>query len=300
MGKRAPAVALSCLLVLTAIVAMTWRGFNFGLDFTGGTLLEVTFAEPVTPDVVRTALRDAGQPDAVVQNVGTERELLVRLRSGAVGDESRLTDITMAALREAFPGVEQKRAEFVGPVVGEELRESGGLAMIAALAVICIYVMWRFTGKFAIAAVIALIHDVIITVGAFAVFAWTVDLAVLAAVLSVIGYSINDTIVICDRIRENMRRNRRSTTFEAINLSLNQTLERTLIMSGTTLLVLVTLLLVSGESLRGFAAALTIGVVVGTWSSIYVAAAYLLWSKLSREDLVHAEADAGEEPRSTP
>jgi preprotein translocase subunit SecF len=170
--------------------------------------------------------------------------------------------------------------------VGEDLRESGGLALLAGLAVTGVYIAWRFTGKFAAAATIALVHDVIVTVGAFAVFRWRFDLPSLAAILTVIGYSLNDTIVICDRIRENLRSMRKSTLIQVINRSLNQTLERTLIMSGTTLVVLLALLLVGGDELRGFSAALTVGVVVGTYSSIYIAAAYLVYAGLSAADLV--------------
>jgi preprotein translocase subunit SecF len=275
-------------------VTIALRGFNLGLDFTGDTLLDVTFSKAVAPETVRQVLIEADIPGAVVQNVGTDGELLIRLSATAGSEESALQDLTMATLQKAFPGVELRRAEFVGPVVGEELRESSGLATLLALGAMCIYVMWRFTGKFAVAALIALMHDVIITLGGFSMFRWTFDLTVVAAVLSVIGYSLNDTIVVCDRIRENMRRERRGSLLDVINLSLNQTLERTLIMSGTTLLVLVTLLLVSSDALRGFALALTIGVVVGTYSSIYIAAAYLLFAGLSREDLVVAKANASQ------
>lgn len=295
MGRRRLAVAVSLALVLLSLVATAVRGLNAGLDFTGGTLVEVSFTRPVPVAEVRAWLGDRGFADTSIQQSGSDREMMVRVPPRPEVEAFQLGDRIAALLAEQHPGVVLKRAEFVGPAVGEDLRESGGLAMLLALAVIGIYIAWRFTGKFAAAATIALAHDVVITVGAFALFQWRFDLASLAAVLTVIGYSLNDTIVVCDRIRENMRTMRRSTLIEVINRSLNQTLERTLIMSGTTLTVLLALLVFGGEELRGFSLALTVGVVVGTYSSIYVAAAYLVAAGLSAADLV-TETDPEPQP----
>ena len=286
MGQRRLATALSVALILLSVVVVAGRGLSFGLDFTGGTLVEVSYPKPVAAAQVRDWLQADGFLDASVQQSGSEREMLVRVPVRAEVEAFQLGDRIAAALAAHQPGVEVKRAEFVGPAVGEDLRESGGLALLLSLAVIGVYIAWRFTGKFSVAATIALIHDVVITVGAFALFRWRFDLPSLAALLTVIGYSLNDTIVVCDRIRENLRTLRRSSLTEVINLSLNQTLERTLIMSGTTLAVLFSLLIFGGEGLRGFSLALTLGVVVGTYSSIYVAAAYLVFSRLSAADLI--------------
>lgn len=293
MRQRRVAVALSVLLVVASLVPLAWNGLQFGLDFTGGTLIELRLAEPAAPEQVREALVARGYPNAVVQRLGSERDLVARIPPNAAAaesdtatDASLLTDRIAAALLETYPGAEIRRAEFVGPVVGEDLRERGGLALLAALLGISVYILWRFSGKFAIAAALALVHDVVITLGAFALFRWQFDLATLASVLTVLGYSLNDTIVVCDRIRENLRRHRALDLIAVINLSLNQTLERTLIMSGTTLMVLIGMLVYGGEGLRGFASALTIGVVVGTWSSVYVAAAWLIHAGLDRSELM--------------
>ena len=286
MGWLRPALGLSCSLIFGSILALTLNGLNFGLDFTGGLLMELRFPHAVDAEVVRRVAVDHGHPTVVVQTLGSESEMVVRAPTASGGHAGQSADRLLAGFREAYPDIEVERIEVVGPAVGEELRETAGLAILASLGAMCAYLMWRFTLKFALAALIALVHDVIITVGAFAVFRWSFDLAVVAAVLSVIGYSLNDTIVICDRIRENLRRMSGASLAEVINRSLNQTLERTLIMSGTTLLVLVALLVAGGPALRGFAAALTIGVVVGTYSSIYVAAAFLMQTRVEREDLM--------------
>jgi preprotein translocase subunit SecF len=291
MGQWRYAVSLSALVVVLSIAGVAFRGLNFGLDFTGGTLVELRFDQPVQATSVRTALIVNGQDDAVVQNIGSERDIMVRVPAAAGLAARDQSEAVARSLVESFPSVEVRRTEYVGPVVGDELRDQGGLAVIAAFFGIFVYVMWRFTTKFAVGALIALVHDVIITVGAFAWFRWTVDLSTVAALLTVIGYSINDTIVICDRIRENLRRFRKTDVVEVINVSLNQTLERTLIMSGTMLMVLVGMIAFGGEQLFGMSVALTIGVVVGTWSSVYVAAAYLIHAGLTRADLVLAETD---------
>ena len=298
MGKRHLALIFSGLILAGSIIALAFQGVNRGLDFTGGTLIEVGFSESVDPTTVRNILSDAGYTNAVVQNFGSETDILIRVPPNTVaagtGGQTGLGDQISAALGAQIGKVELRRSEFVGPAVGEELTEDAGLALLAALGMIMVYIMFRFTGKFALGAVAALIHDVIITIGAFAAFQWTFNLPELAALLAVIGYSLNDTIVVSDRIRENFRSTRRGTSAEIINYSLNQTLARTLVTSLTTLLVLVALLLAGGEQIAGFARALTIGVLIGTYSSIYVAATVLLTLQLSRQDLAVPEKESAD------
>ncbi len=285
MRVRTIAAMVSTVLVLIAIGATVLVGVNRGLDFTGGVAVEFGFADPVDPDAVRALLAAEGFTDGVVQNYGSQTDLLIRMPPVVGVDQSDLGARLADVLEARFEGVVLRRADFVGPTVGEELTEKGGLALLVALGVVMLYIMWRFTGKFAVGAVIALIHDVVIVVGAFAVFRWTFNLPELAALLAVIGYSLNDTIVVSDRIRENFRAMRRGTPAEIINYSLNQTLGRTLVTSLTTLLVLGALLFAGGEQTTGFATALGIGVLVGTYSSIYVAANVLMGMSLSKEDL---------------
>ena len=298
MGKRHLAAIFSGLILVGSIVALALLGVNRGLDFTGGTLIEVGFGESVEPTTVRNILSDAGYTNAVVQKFGSETDILIRVPpnsfASGTGSQTILGDQISAALGARIGKVELRRSEFVGPAVGEELTEDAGLALLAALGMIMVYIMFRFTGKFALGAVAALIHDVIITIGAFAAFQWTFNLPELAALLAVIGYSLNDTIVVSDRIRENFRSTRRGTSAEIINYSLNQTLGRTLVTSLTTLLVLVALLVAGGEQIAGFARALTIGVVIGTYSSIYVAATVLLALQLSRQDLAVPEKESAD------
>ena len=291
MSKRHIATVVSAVLLVIALAAVVFTGINRGLDFTGGSLVEFGFPQPVDAETVRLALVAAGFENGVVQNYGSETDLLVRMPPVAGVDQSDLGDRIAAALDDTFAGVELRRSEFVGPTVGKELTEKGGLALLVALGAVMIYIMWRFTGKFAVGAVIALVHDVLLVVGAFAVFRWTFNLPELAALLAVIGYSLNDTIVVSDRIRENFRTQRRGTPHEIINRSLNQTLGRTLVTSLTTLLVLGALLLAGGEQISGFATALGIGVVVGTYSSIYVAANALLVMGISKQDLALPERE---------
>ena len=298
MGKRHLAAIFSGLILVGSIVALVLQGVNRGLDFTGGALIEVGFGESVEPTTVRNILSDAGYTNAVVQKFGSETDILIRVPPNSVaagkGSQTILGDQISAALGARIGKVELRRSEFVGPAVGDELTEDAGLALLAALGMIMVYIMFRFTGKFALGAVAALVHDVIITIGAFAAFQWTFNLPELAALLAVIGYSLNDTIVVSDRIRENFRSTRRGTSAEIINYSLNQTLGRTLVTSLTTLLVLVALLVAGGEQIAGFARALTIGVVIGTYSSIYVAATVLLTLQLSRQDLAVPEKESAD------
>ncbi len=301
MRFRKLALTLSTLLVLASLVSLFVNGLQFGLDFTGGTQIEVAYEKPVKLETVRSQLAEKGFEKAVVVYFGAETEVMVRLADveeqtaeKAKTDEPDLGDRVLAALQANGDQVSIKRVEFVGPQVGEELRDDGGLGMLFALAVVMVYVAMRFQFKFSVGAVAALIHDVIITLGFFSVFHLDFDLTVLAAVLAVVGYSLNDTIVVADRIRENYRKLRQRTGEEIIDISLTQTLDRTLMTSFTTLLVLVALFLVGGELIHGFSIALIVGIVVGTYSSIYVAANVLLMMNLQPEDLMPPEKE-GEE-----
>ncbi len=284
MGKRKIVGALSILLVLASIVSLAINQLSFGLDFTGGTLIEVSYPEAADLNLVRQLLEEGGYSNPVVQHFGAETEVLVRLSQGyspEVGEQ------VIYALNDAGKySVELQRSEFVGSQVGEELREQGGLGMLLALAGVLLYIAFRFQFKFAVGAVVGLIHDVIIVLGIFSWFQWNFDLTVLAAILAVIGYSLNDTIVVYDRIRENFRKVRKGTSEEIINRSLNQTLARTIFTSLTTLMVLAALYLFGGELIRGFSIALIIGIIVGTSSSIYVAANILMALNISRGDLL--------------
>ncbi|MFD2228845.1 protein translocase subunit SecF [Alkalimarinus sediminis] len=283
MGKRKIAAVLSILFVLVSLGSLAFKGLVFGLDFTGGTLVEVEYQAAPDLNEVRAQLTDAGYEKLTVQNFGADTAVLVRLAQGfsdTVGDE------VLTVLKADGVDVSLKRAEFVGAQVGEELREQGGLGLLFALGIVMIYVAMRFQLKFSVGAVVALAHDVIITLGIFSLLSWDFDLTVLAALLAVIGYSLNDTIVVSDRVRENFRKMRKGSSEEIINVSLNQTLSRTLVTSLTTLLVLIALYIFGGEMINGFSKALLIGVLVGTYSSIYVAGNVLLALGVSREDLV--------------
>jgi preprotein translocase subunit SecF len=295
MGQRRAAMAISALLLLVSVASLAVRGLQLGIDFTGGTLIEVGYQEPANIDAVRQTLSDGGFADAVTQHFGTSRDVLVRVAPREGASQAQVGNEVLLVLRSADAAeVDLRRVEFVGPQVGEELTEDGGLAMLIALGAIFIYVMFRFEWKFSAGAVAALFHDVLITLGVFSLFGLEFDLTVLAAVLAVIGYSLNDTIVVFDRIRENFRRMRRATSIEIINTSLNQTLSRTLMTSLTTLLVLTALFMVGGELIHGFAIALIVGVVVGTYSSMYVASATTLSLGISQADLMPVEKEGAE------
>ncbi|MES9859756.1 MAG: protein translocase subunit SecF [Candidatus Thiodiazotropha sp. LLP2] len=291
MGKRRMAIIFSGVLLLIAIGAIVVRGLNLGIDFTGGTLVEVKYSQAVELSSVREVLNNDGFSDAVVQHFGTSREVLVRLAPREDVESAELSDRAFKAMLSIDSDADLRRVEFVGPQVGDELTEDGGLAMLYALIGILIYVGLRFEYRFAVGSVIALVHDVLITIGFFALFQVDFDLPVLAAVLAVIGYSLNDTIVVFDRIRENFRKVRKGETVDIINTSINQTLSRTLITSGTTLLVLVALFLFGGEIIHGFALALIVGVVIGTYSSIYVASTSVISMGVSRADLMPVKKD---------
>lgn len=292
MSVRKLAAFASAAAVIASILILSLKGLNFGLDFTGGTLIEVIYEESPVLQEVRDSLANEGFDNAIVVNFGADTDVLVRLPQGL---SPELGDQVLAVLRAGSAGdVELRRIEFVGPQVGEELREQGGLAVLLALVVVLIYVAMRFQVKFAFGSVLALAHDVIITLGAFALVGWDFDLTVLAAILAVIGYSLNDSIVVADRIRENLRGLRGHSPEEIINISLTDTLGRTLITSGTTLLVLTALALVGGEMIHSFALALLVGIGVGTYSSIFVVASLLVAMKISPEDLIVPEKEGAE------
>jgi preprotein translocase subunit SecF len=291
MGKRKIAATASIIFVVLAAADILFQGLNLGLDFTGGTLVEVQFPDSANLNEVRRHLDSQGFEDGLVQFFGSDRDLLVRMPDQDDREQANMGDEIFQSLQVLEPRVVLMQSNYVGPAVGEELRDDAGIALIAAMIVIMIYILFRFTKQFAVAAVAALVHDVVVVVGFFSLFQWTFDLAVLAAVLAVIGYSLNDTIVVSDRIRENFRTVRRATPIEIINRSLNEVFGRTLVTSLTTLMVLLALLIAGGETIRGFALALSIGIVVGTYSSIYVAGNVLLLLKVSREDLMVPEKE---------
>ena len=299
MGQRRTAVMFSAILLLVSVASLGLRGLAFGIDFTGGTLIEVGYEQSVDVNTVRSTLSQAGYPDAVVQHFGTTRDVLVRVAPREAVSQAEISTDVLRGLRDGGAKLEMRRVEFVGPQVGEELTEDGGLAMLIALGAIFIYVMFRFEWKFSAGAVAALFHDVIITLGLFSVLGLEFDLTVLAALLAVIGYSLNDTIVVFDRIRENFRRMRKSDAVGIVNTSLNQTLSRTLMTSLTTLLVLIALFILGGELIHGFATALIIGVLIGTYSSIYVASTTTLRLGVSKQDLMPVEKE-GEEADARP
>lgn len=291
MGKRKLALMLSLILIAVSVAAIAMRGLNLGIDFTGGTLVEVGYTDSVELESVRQALTDGGYGDAIVQHFGTTKDVLIRLPvADNDDDKAKLSNNVLDSLA-ATGAPEMRRVEFVGPQVGDELRDKGGLAMLYALLGILIYVWLRFEIRFSAGSIAALVHDVILVVGFFAITQIEFDLTVLAALLAVIGYSLNDTIVVFDRIRENFRRLRKATSEGVINTSINQTLSRTLMTSITTLLVLAALFIFGGEVIHSFSIALIVGVIVGTYSSIYVASSALLALNVSKEDLMQAEVE---------
>ncbi len=296
MGKRRLALIISAVLLVVAIGSLFTRVLNFGIDFTGGTLIEVGYAEPPDLAAVRNTLESAGFADAVVQHFGTARDVLIRLAPRDDVSKAELSDEVFGTLRDAEGAdeLDLRRVEFVGPQVGDELTEQGGLAMLIALAAILVYVALRFEYRFAVGAVAALAHDVLITLGFFSVLQMEFDLTVLAALLAVIGYSLNDTIVVFDRIRENFRKVRRGSPVEIVNISLNQTLSRTLMTSFTTLLVLLALFFLGGELIHSFATALIVGVLVGTYSSMYVASPTALALGVSKADMMPVKKEGAE------
>jgi len=296
MGKRHLAMIISGTLVVLALAAILIRGLSFGVDFTGGYSIGVQYQEAPDLNLVRKTLAEAELPESLVQTFGSSTQVLIRMGPGEEGVSS--ADLSSNVLRALTPTsenpIEMRRVEFVGPQVGEELREKGGLAVLAALFAIVVYIWLRFEKKFSIGSVLALVHDVIITIGFFALFQIEFDLTILAALLAVIGYSLNDTIVVFDRIRENFRLMRSGTPAEIMNASINQTLSRTVITSMTTLLVLISLFLFGGKIINGFSLALIIGVVVGTYSSIFVASLAVHALGICKEDLMPVEKEGAD------
>jgi len=323
IGRRRIAALISISVIVIVLLSLFFRGLNLGIDFTGGTLVEVSYSSSVNTEEVRTNLRRSGLDGVVVQYFGTSRDVLIRLPADPEVDAAESSSLIISSLREPYGEtlaqssendsqrcvfqdgttgdctVQMRRVEFVGPQVGGELTEKGGLAMLYALIGIMAYVAWRFEWRFALGAVIALVHDVVVTVGIFSLLGLEFSLPVLAAVLAVIGYSLNDTIVVFDRIRENFRKMRKGTIVEIMNSAINQTLRRTLLTSLTTLLVVVTLILLGGESIKGFAVALFLGILVGTYSSIFVASPVVLSLRITRDDMLLIKKE-GEEADSLP
>jgi preprotein translocase subunit SecF len=308
-GKRKIAMAFSILLILLSIGALITRGLNMGVDFTGGTVIEIGYPDAVDVEPIRKALLD-GKFEAQVQHFGTAKDVLIRITPSkeekkarektSAAEKAKTGDRVFAILKKTNPGITLRRVEFVGPQIGDELREDGGLAMLLALAGILIYVTLRFEFRFSVGAIIALIHDVIITVGFFAITQVEFNLTILAAILAIIGYSLNDTIVVFDRVRENFLKLRKASAEESINTSINQTLSRTLMTSLTTLLVLIALFIFGGEVIHGFSLAMIIGVVIGTYSSIYVASSSLLFMGITREALLPPEKEGADELSELP
>jgi preprotein translocase subunit SecF len=293
MGKRKLAFIISALLIVLSITTLALRGLNFGLDFTGGTLIEVSYPSAVEVGDVKANLRAADVADAVVQQFGTASDIVVRVPPRSAEESSaELSTVVLGALQQGVEGeVLMRRVEFVGPQVGEELTEQGILAVVYALIGIFLYVMFRFQWRFSVGAVVALVHDVIISMGILSLLQIEFDLTVVAALLAVIGYSLNDTIVLFDRIRENFPRMRKGSPVEVVNTSVNETLSRTLMTSMTTLLVLIALFTFGGEIIHAFAFTLIVGVLVGTYSSIYVASSTLLHLGVSKYDLLQVEKE---------
>ncbi len=297
MGLRKPAMLISATLLLVSIVSLSVLKLNVGIDFTGGSVIEVGYRQSVELQPIRNALEISGFSDAIVQHFGSAKEVLIRLVPKVDQDKAELSSQIIAVLNEASESrIDVRRVDFVGPQVGEELTEDGGLAVLYALIAILIYVSLRFEFRFSLGAVAALIHDVVITLGIFSVLQLDFDLSVLAAILAVIGYSLNDTIVVFDRVRENFRKIRKKTALEVTNISITQTLSRTLMTSFPTLLVLLSLFFLGGEAIHSFALALIIGVVVGTYSSVYVATTSVLALGITRGDLLIPEKE-DDDPR---
>ena len=298
MKWRWVAIALSGLAIVTAVASLSLQQLNWGLDFTGGTLIEVAYSDSADLSSIRSVLVEEGYDGAVVVSFGTDRDVLVRLPDGYSDEQGALMVDKLRSSSDM--AIELRRIEFVGPQVGDELRDDGGIAMLTALGLVMLYVAFRFQIKFALGAVFALAHDVIVTLGFFSLTGLEFDLTVLAALLAVVGYSLNDTIVVSDRIRENLRKIRRAEAIDVINISLTETLGRTLVTSLTTLLVLAALALFGGEMIFGFAVALLVGVTVGTYSSMYVASTTLLQLGVSKEDVMVPEREGADQEGMLP
>lgn len=300
MSYRRLAMLISAALIFISLLSLAIRGLELGVDFTGGSVIEVGYPSSANVDDIRSTLEKAGY-DASVQSFGSDKDILIRLAPDKKGtNKDNVSQDVLKVLQQHTAGVEMRRVEFVGPQIGDELRDQGGIAMLLALAGILIYVTLRFEFRFSVGSVIALLHDVVITLGFFSVSGIEFDLTILAAILAIIGYSLNDTIVVFDRVRENFLKIRKATTEESINTSINQTLARTVVTSLTTLLVLLALFFFGGEIIHGFALAMIVGVVIGTYSSIYVASSSLLMMGVTREALLPPVPDDSEEIEQMP
>ncbi len=289
MANARPWFALSLLAVVISVAAIAVRGLNLGIDFTGGTVIEVSYPDPIEVNTVRQKLVTVDLGDAIVQNFGTARDVLIRVPVKPGVTSAQLSETVLKALREREPRVEMKRVEFVGPQVGAELLYDGLLAVVVVTLGIMGYLAVRFEWKFSVGAIAATFHDVIIIFGLFAIFQWNFDLTALAAILAILGYSVNDTVVVFDRIRENFRKMRRGTVPEIIDDAITNTLSRTILTSGSTQLMVFAMLFFGGDILYYFALALTIGIIVGCYSSIFVASTVTMWLGLSREDFIRPE-----------
>lgn len=289
MANARPWFAISVLAMVIAVGALTFRGLNLGIDFTGGTVIEVAYLEAIEVNTVREKLAAVNLGDAIVQNFGTARDVMIRIPVKEGVTSAQVSEVVLKALREREPKVEMKRVEFVGPQVGAELLYDGLLALIVVTLGIMTYLAVRFEWKFAVGAIVATFHDVILVFGLFAIFQWNFDLTALAAILAVLGYSVNDTVVVFDRIRENFRRMRRASSASIIDDAITATLSRTILTGVTTLLMVGAMLLLGGDVLHFFALALTIGILVGIYSSIFVASTVTLWLGISREDFIKTE-----------
>ena len=292
MSYRRIATISSLVLLVLSVGSLSFKGLDLGLDFSGGTLIEVSYEQAAALAEIRDLVFTNGFDDFQVVNFGSNSDVLIKVADK--NGNSQIGDVVFKFLQAVDPAIELKRIEFVGPQIGTELRDQGGLGMLVALGMILLYVAFRFQYKFALGAVAALAHDVVIIFGLFSLFSWDFDLTVLAALLAVIGYSLNDTIVVSDRIRENFRGERGYEPEEIVNKSINQTLSRTLITSLTTLLVLLALFFFGGDMIRGFSQALIIGVLIGTYSSIYVVANMLLGLSITQDDLAIPEPEGAE------
>ncbi|PWQ99076.1 protein translocase subunit SecF [Leucothrix pacifica] len=290
MAKRKIAMIFSAILILISVGSLVTRGLNLGVDFTGGTVIQVGYPENANITQIRETLTTAGY-DAAVQPFGTAQDVLIRLPDQPNADRSKVSNDVIKALQAESSDVVMKRVDFVGPQIGDELRDQGGIAMLLALGGILIYIALRFEFRFSVGSIIALLHDVVLTIGFFSVTGIEFDLTILAAILAIIGYSLNDTIVVFDRIRENFLKLRKAETDESIDTSINETLSRTLVTSFTTLLVLVSLFFFGGEIIHGFSIAMIVGIVIGTYSSIYVASSSLLMMGVTRETLLPPAKD---------
>jgi preprotein translocase subunit SecF len=289
MANAKPWFAISVLAMVIAVGALTFRGLNLGIDFTGGTVIEVAYPEAIEVNTVREKLAAVNLGDAIVQNFGTARDVMIRIPVKEGVTSAQVSEVVLKALREREPKVEMKRVEFVGPQVGAELLYDGLLALIVVTLGIMTYLAVRFEWKFAVGAIVATFHDVILVFGLFAIFQWNFDLTALAAILAVLGYSVNDTVVVFDRIRENFRRMRRASSASIIDDAITATLSRTILTGVTTLLMVGAMLFLGGDVLHFFALALTIGILVGIYSSIFVASTVTLWLGISREDFIKTE-----------